>query len=351
MSIVRQVKSKKYLQITGHAFFWILLTLICSFLKLSFDDHPNIPGTFFRENLYYGMPINMLVYYGIFYCLIPGYLQQRPVLFIVLAATLLGFSAGIETLIDIIVLTGADAGFPASSAYFLLGINLLIHSVYGAASCLGRLTTDWYANIRQQRRIRAQKIETELALLKSQIHPHFLFNTLNSLYSSAYMHGDTATAEGIAKLSKLLRYMLYESVEERVSLADEVTYLRNYIDLQKMRFSDDVKVGLSIQEALENVLIAPMLLIIPVENAFKHGISKQRASTISIDLKCSGKNLLFSVENPFHRTLHENPDDAETGLGLQNLRRRLALLYPDKHQLTIHRHEEIFKVVLELAWD
>ena len=136
--------------------------------------------------------------------------------------------------------------------------------------------------------------QIELAALKQQISPHFMFNVLNSLYSTSYMSGDTRTSRGIEQLSSLLRYMLYEANSQKVQLQKEVDYLDNYIRLQMLRFSDDVELEFNKSEFASNTHIAPMLLIVLVENAFKHGVNTKDKSFISITL--SVKNSVISFE-------------------------------------------------------
>ncbi|OJF70592.1 hypothetical protein BK026_18450 [Alteromonas sp. V450] len=191
----------------------------------------------------------------------------------------------------------------------------------------------------------------ELAALKQQVSPHFMFNVLNSLYSTSYMFGDTRTSQGIEQLSSLLRYMLYESNSQKVLLRNEVEYLDNYIRLQMLRFSDDVELRFEKGDINANTHIAPMLLIVLVENAFKHGVSTKDKTTISIALAVKHNVISFEISNPIananKRTQVTTTQNG--GLGLANLKRRLSLLYKDKHTLEISTKSNVFTARMTLT--
>ena len=196
--------------------------------------------------------------------------------------------------------------------------------------------------------IKAKQVETELKLLKTQINPHFLFNTLNNLYGMARKQ-EKATADGIARLSHLMRYMIYESNVDRISLEKEIDQIKRLIDLQKLRFSpgDPITIDFQVEGDVKNVRIPPMLLIPLVENAFKHGISLKTTSFIEIKLSAKDNMLRFSVRN----SIHAKPKKEEgpvPGVGLQNVRRRLELLFPGSHELKMNDSRGIFEVDLIL---
>ncbi|UCC39737.1 MAG: histidine kinase [Candidatus Aminicenantes bacterium] len=196
--------------------------------------------------------------------------------------------------------------------------------------------------------IKAKQVQTELNLLKAQINPHFLFNTLNNLFGMARKQ-DKATADGIAGLSHLMRYMIYESNVDRINLDKETHQIKRLIELQKLRFSkdDEIDIGFKVEGDTKKVQIPPMLLIPFVENAFKHGISIKSPSFIHIHLKAQENGLQFSVRNSIHAGRGER-DMNNSGLGLQNVKRRLELLYPDSHELTTHKSANTFEVNLTL---
>jgi LytS/YehU family sensor histidine kinase len=196
--------------------------------------------------------------------------------------------------------------------------------------------------------IEAKQVQTELRLLKAQINPHFLFNTLNNLFGMARKQ-DPHTADGISGLSHLMRYMIYESNVELISLEKEIQQINRLIELQKLRFTkdDDIQIDFSIDGEAANVQIPPMLLIPFVENAFKHGISLVTPSFVRIHLNVEKDKLEFLVSNSKHLR-SENKDEIGLGIGLQNVSRRLELLYPGKHELAISDGEKVFEVRLLL---
>jgi sensor histidine kinase YesM len=190
----------------------------------------------------------------------------------------------------------------------------------------------------------------ELSGLRSQINPHFLFNALNTLYSVALLENANKTADGIQKLGDMMRFMLQENHQERIPLSKEVAYLENFIEIQKMRLdlTNQIEIRVNIQVPEHEIFIAPMLLNPFVENAFKHGISLRAASWIYITLTLDATQLYFKV----HNSLHPKPEiDAEHsfGVGLENVKKRLELIYPNRHKLDIQASNQDFFVSLTLG--
>jgi len=196
--------------------------------------------------------------------------------------------------------------------------------------------------------IKSKQLQTELDLLKTQINPHFLFNTLNNLFGMAQMQ-KPAAAEGIARLSHLMRYMIYDSNVDLIGLEKEIEQINRLIELQKLRFSeeDDITIDFKTKGDIGRVRIPPMLLIPFVENSFKHGISLEKPSFIYIDLSVESNNLEFSVRNSIH-SVKEVKEEIESGIGLRNIRRRLELLFSETHDLIIHNSDKEFEVRLNL---
>ena len=205
-----------------------------------------------------------------------------------------------------------------------------------------------YFFLKQWARSELMQLSTENKFLRSQINPHFLFNTLNNLFSMAQAKGNDDVADGIAKLSGMMRYMLYDSNEEHVFLSTEITYLQECITLNKLRYADDeVIVKFDHPANANGVRIAPMLFIPFVENAFKHGVVIGQTTTINIAIGISGKLLIFTCENANHAAIRKM-DIGQSGIGLENVKRRLELLYPGKHRLALTETEEKFSVHLEV---
>jgi len=183
--------------------------------------------------------------------------------------------------------------------------------------------------------------EQELRYLKMQIHPHFLFNTLNTLYGFALKKSEE-TPEMILKLSNLLDYLLYQVDKPFVALDDEINHIKDYVNLEKMRFCDTLDISMNFDHHQNEMQIAPMLLIPFVENSFKHGQIRNQKLMIVINLKSTDHELLFSIKN----SVLDNNDVDKTGIGLTNIKKRLSLLYQDKHLLKINRNKNWYEVEL-----
>jgi len=194
------------------------------------------------------------------------------------------------------------------------------------------------------------KSDASLSFLQSQINPHFLFNALNTLYGTALQENAERTGEGIQKLGDMMRFMLHENVQDKISLTRDVDYLENYIALQKLRTSrsSSIKIETQIDEQLNNFEITPMLLIPFVENAFKHGISLQHPSHIKITLQTKENTLYFDVHNSIHIKSDNDPEKLKSGIGLANVKQRLALLYRGKHELIIRESAKEFFIHLTI---
>jgi len=224
--------------------------------------------------------------------------------------------------------------------------SLLIGIFVFAVSTSYKIISEWYIHERKRKELENEKLVSELSFLKSQVNPHFLFNTLNNIYSLSMDHSEH-TSESIMKLSQLLRYMIYETEEEYVSLEKELAYIQDYIDLQKIRWTDHVELSLDIDGSIIGKRIEPMLLIPFIENAFKHGIDYSAPSWIRIKIDLSDpKQIVLRVANSnFAKISH----DKNSGIGLQNVQKRIKLLYPDSHTLSIESSKETFSITLVIT--
>ncbi len=194
------------------------------------------------------------------------------------------------------------------------------------------------------------KSKTDLQFLRSQINPHFLFNVLNTLYGTALQENAVRTAESIQKLGDMMRFMLHENNLDFIDMNKETTYLRNYIDLQKLRTqsSPDINIEDNIGEENCNHKIEPMLLIPFVENAFKHGISLKEKSWVSIRLTCDEKEIRFEVYNSMHEKAKDDPEKERSGIGFKNVLERLKLLYGGRFQASVNADGKEFFVKLAI---
>lgn len=195
-----------------------------------------------------------------------------------------------------------------------------------------------------------KRSSANIDFLRSQINPHFLFNALNTLYGTAIQENADRTSEGIQKLGDMMRFMLQENMQDTISLAREIEYLENYISLQRLR--TDTNPGVQIQTQIQSsetlLQVAPMLLIPFVENAFKHGISLREPSYIKVTLDIKDSTLYFDVSNSKHIKQDNDPEKDKNGIGLENVKQRLQLFYPNKHELVIHDTPKEFFVHLTI---
>lgn len=228
--------------------------------------------------------------------------------------------------------------------HFIRGLIPFVLTIFG--STLAEVSN--FANEKMQEALvlQGEKTEAELKMLKSQINPHFLFNALNNVYSLSYLKPEK-TPENLLKLSKMLRYMLYECNDEFVPLQKEVEVLENFIALNLLKDSRGMKIKVAIEDPLPGLMIAPLLLIPFVENAFKHSkIEDLEKGWITIVMRTIEKRLIFRVENSIPEVRYTK--DEVGGIGLTNVKRRLALLYPKKSKLDVQSEKEKFNVKLEI---
>ncbi|MEL6535962.1 MAG: sensor histidine kinase [Bacteroidota bacterium] len=253
---------------------------------------------------------------------------------------------------------------------FFLKYRIIIFSVYGAVICyflifrtLPNYLEDYHQNFirfmliplpvfaglwmyeqwRWLQMLKADKADAELTLLKNQINPHFFFNTLNNLYGLSVEKSDQAPAM-ILKLSDIMRYTIYEGREEYVPLADEVRYLEDYIELHKIRYHKQVAITFR-QDLQHSHRIAPLLLIVPLENAFKHGVDNlAEQAWVTMELSTTATGLRYQISNNY-----EPFESEKGGVGLANLKKRLALIYPQQHQLEINQTADTFTLSLDLT--
>ena len=236
---------------------------------------------------------------------------------------------------------GSEGRRPYANPYNTV-VFLLVFTVGTCISMIQR----WLKTEQHRKETVHEKLNTELSFLKSQINPHFFFNTLNNIYSLAVVKSDI-TAPAVMKLSQIMRYILTDTQNDFVPLANELDFIHNFIELQQVRLTDKVKVQYTIEGETANYAIAPMLFIPFVENAFKYGVSTKDSSTINIRIRTKDHIIYFDSSNYIVPT--ENNDLEKTGIGINNVKRRLELLYPGKHQLTCKSENQYYFVHLEIT--
>ncbi|GAA4275160.1 hypothetical protein GCM10022258_44560 [Aquimarina gracilis] len=211
-----------------------------------------------------------------------------------------------------------------------------------------KLFFDWFKERRETEALRREKVDAELKFLKSQTNPHFLFNTLNSIYGLA-LEKSEKTPSLILKLSEILSYTLYESNVEKVDLGKELALIENIIALEKERYEKRVDIDYKVEGKVEKIKIPPLILIPFIENAFKHGLKNEiKKGWIKIHIKATKDLLFFMIENSISSIEEKEKGTNESGLGLQNVTRRLDLIYGEQKDLDITKTDTSFKVVLKI---
>jgi LytS/YehU family sensor histidine kinase len=218
--------------------------------------------------------------------------------------------------------------------------------VAGFAIVLG-LMEKLKQNEKKQKEMEKEKLHSELAFLKNQISPHFFFNTLNNIYSLIGIDGPTAQ-ESVLKLSKMMRYLLYESERGETMMSHEIEFMNNYIDLMKLRQSKRVDLQVDFPGNFSDFPIPPLLFIPFIENAFKHGVSHREESVIKIRMEIDQDQICFFTVNGISKSPQTGDMQQHSGIGLDNVKKRLGLLFPGKHELQIENDQTHFKVRLRI---
>lgn len=338
-------------RVVTHILFWIGYLFVYTGVHAEGEDGL---WFYFRIELQ-GLPAAMLVTYVNIYFLFPRFFKPKKYIAYAVGAVLLLFTASLlnRILIERVI---EPQFFPDTTYYEPIFVWYLLFKgmVWFLApvllfTLLIKAVGHWVDQERFHQDTMREKLAAELNLLKAQVHPHFLFNTLNNLYALT-LHSAPAAPQVVLKLSELMSYMLYESQSELILLEKEVAHISNYIALEKLRYGDRLDVSLTASGETEAKKIAPLLLIPFVENAFKHGVSDETDDVwVTIDIKVKDGWLNVKVENS-----HAGGDSRDSkktmtgGIGLQNVKRRLALLYPDAHKLSYTKEAAHYSVDLKI---
>jgi two-component system, LytTR family, sensor kinase len=329
-----------------HILIWLSIYMIMILLVKTIGPFKKIDGTIMMP-VTFGTIINIILFYTTSLILIPSLSERKSTLeFLVLISALLVFLTFAETIIDSALFRSYYSDKPESFMAQLL-LNLIFNIIILSLALGYGFTKNWIKNEKLKQGLMEEKLSAELNFMKSQLNPHFLFNVLNMAYSSASRYGDEKTADIIEKLSGLMRYMLYESNVKYIELEKEIDYLRNYINLQRMRFSEDmkVKVNFQLKGDYSRSRIAPLILIQFIENAFKFGVKFEQESEILVSLNIMNNNLEFIVRNPVFLNPSKTLNEA-SGIGIENVKKRLEILYAGKHNLITENSGDLFNVRL-----
>lgn len=319
-----------------HIVLWVLLSLLVAFQLGGEGDANWLTRTvgFTLTSLY--------VFYGHFFLLTRYSGKKKKVAYFV---RLMGFILTGPLLSLLFNYKTLDARHSFFEYYVMVLITIV--PIFLILSWLARVTENLVLNTIRKEQLEKQAVEAELHNLKSQINPHFLFNTLNNIHTLVYKQAPAAP-EAVMQLASLMRYMIYESNAPTVPLSREMDYLRDYVALQQLRYKKTPVVDLEIKGDTASCYIAPLLFIHLLENAYKHSSARLEPGDIKVKVQIIDDTLTFTIQNP----VLENPGnalDGPGGFGLQNVRKRLILLYPDQHSLEIARTEKGFYVILKIS--
>ena len=346
-NILKNVTSSRY-QIMWHILFWV--TYWVSFGLFYGNEAGAYRETFIE--LLISLPVKMLFTYSILYYLIPKYLLTRKngifIGMLILTCVFFGLlqrSIYIQIVQDLCLENSSLAFTPVTVVKSLISMYIV-----AALAIMIKLIKQIYKSEKAQQELAQQTLEAELNFLKSQIHPHFLFNTLNNLYALTLKSSPKAP-EVVLKLADLLDYMLYECNANNIPVEKEIDLIDNYLSLEKLRYGQrlDASFNYSVEDPTQE--IAPMLILPFVENSFKHGVSlTTEMNYVAIDLIVRNNTMVLKVENskPNHVKPSTKKNPLHQGIGLNNVNRRLDLLYKGKYDLQIFDEEDSFLIVLKL---
>ncbi len=288
-----------------------------------------------------------IVYFNLYY-LIPNFLNEKRLVHYFL---LLGVSAWVGMSLKIGLFYWLFSDSLTVQAQLLKDQNLYVLSnlLVAGSSTIFSIVYSWLRSQRELEELQTQNMQSELNFLKSQINPHFLFNTLNSLYALTLKKSDLAP-EIVLRLSEMMRYMLYECNEKQVFLSKEVNYIQNYLELERLRQSRSIDLKFEVQGSIHQQTIAPLLFIPFIENCFKHGLSNHIGhGFVHILLKIDENEAFLSVANSKPETLPMRSEQKSGGIGLVNVRRRLELLYTNHYTLNVVENAATYTIHLTIS--
>jgi two-component system, LytTR family, sensor kinase len=324
-----------------HLLLWMMVFAIWYFLR--YQDYDTV-GMALTVTFIKVTDLALMIYFTN-YILIPKLLYKKKYGWFALAFITMIITSSFTKMNILGHLTNNDALLTLSgNLKARIYDNVIPHFFLVLSGAAVKLMMDYTRMQQRMVEMAKEKAEAELNFLKSQINPHFLFNSINSVYFLIEKN-NTGAREALHKFSDMLRYQLYEMNGDRIPVEKEISYLKDYVDLQKLRKDENYAVDFNCSPAVQGFLIEPLLLVPFVENAFKHiSHHKNQLNFIQVDMGMNNGTLHFTIENSKEAT--EKTTDKHAGIGLNNVKRRLELLYPGKHQLTIINETDTFNVDL-----
>ena len=334
-----------------HVIFWLIYFLLNT---LRWGNYFGDYGYSIKTNLL-GFPIHMILCYLNIFVLMPRLVFKRKYLsylfFLVISLILMVFIKFNLTYFLISTDVYPEGPKIINQITYNYSIEMIIGELYVITFVTAiKVTMDWLQDQKRVTALQKTQLETELLFLRTQVSPHFFFNTLNNIYSLAIEKSDK-TPKLILRLSELMRYLLYETKSKRQSLEKEIICIQNYLDLEQIRYGNSLKIDTKITGDITDKKIAPILLLSFIENAFKHGANKNIGDVkIDIDFKIVENFLYFTVSNPVSETLFKNASiEKSSGIGLTNVKKRLELGYKNEdYSLSIENQNKMFIVNLKI---
>lgn len=340
----RKLYSTFYIPVRFHFIFWI------TYFLLNFLRFGSINGDYwysFKSNLV-EFPLNIIISYFTIYYLIPRYIIKKKYIkfFILLVLSLILFYI-LRTSLNYILVT-KNIWPESEGLQEAFTINHVVEVIIGAIYVIGlvsaiKLTFEWVKEKRINDKLQKMQLQMELNFLKSQIQPHFFFNTLNNLYALVINRSPNAP-DVVLKLSEIMQYILYEVKEPTISLLKAINYIHSYLELEKLRYGDAIKSSINIKGDIDDLEIPPLIFLPFIENCFKHGTKNNDEIKVDINFEVKDNFLFFTAKNTF-QNIEEN--QSKRGIGIDNVERRLQLLYGDRYTLKTNITNNNFKVFVK----
>lgn len=333
-----------------HGGYWLLYLLLLAVIFLIAGAH--IKNSALNLSAFFPLLVlclapNLVSFYAFYFLLFKRFLKTKKIFFLVIFGSFVClFSTFFGAFLSLAFFGFEQTIFTDAREFVFLAISLfIIAAIHGAIAIVIRGFIEWFGEIKLKEELARKNFEMESMLVKSQINPHFLFNTINNIDVLIGRNAELAS-EYLNKLSDILRYMVYETRSEKISLKREIEYIEKYLELQKIRTTNADYVDLKIDGDANDLTVAPMIFFPFIENAFKHTENKKNSSKIRIKITIENEKIVFECENSFQKTFEQKQDFG--GIGNDLIKKRLTLIYPEKHALEIDEGEKNYRVKLTL---
>ncbi len=349
----------KILPVALHITAWLVLIFLPQFIINRYWDNNN----FIAWGFYANASIYGIIFYINYLWLVPRFYlkNKKSIYFILGGVVIIGFyfvhsflskqfhdPEREKAIAEVMKKLSEDKEIPRPPVHQIQTYYFALISVMITGFAIGLKVIQQHAAVeKKQKELEREKLNSELAFLKNQVSPHFFFNTLNNIYSLIEIN-TTDAQEAVMKLSRLMRYLLYDSESGKTQLNNEINFMNHYIDLMRLRLSPKVDLQVNLPTDDSNLKIPPLLFIPFIENAFKHGISYREKSFIHIAMKIENSKIFFSCKNSIGRQRDKEINENHSGIGLENVKKRLLLLFPEKYNLNIEPGETEFNISLEI---